>query len=302
MNNLPVVSETSKRFVIGAHAIGTTVDSVIVDLARDGHVHLNKEDVVKILKDNGQFPKLTLGWWTVKATHGLDPTETPPWNAWSSRFIFKCKANNDTNNNIFANMRKRRFDIPGVYWIQVVLDKRLLIENEMARVRDTQDEAALQNIIVMAHSWGYTLSEITREIFRRNNGSTSAVNTDIVKMALESSGIPESYHRKGRKFGVVAREFVVSAYNLGMHVDNIRDRMYVHGFDLPDSKPILDLLKRNGIWQGEKLERARPSQAARHTQPKAGDDVRPGGDRSTSLSGLANAKPGGRISVSDLLN
>lgn len=266
MDNLSVASETSKRYILDAHAFGLAVAAINEDLYTHGHDHVTKEGIEAILTDDKKPPKSTYIWhnWEVKATNGLNPTANYPWNSWSSRFILKCKANNETNSTIFAKMRKRGFEIPGEYWVKFVLDEHRFIENELARGCDTHDGAALQKIIVMAHNWGYTVPEITRQIFGRNNGSTSAVNTDMVKMALESNGIPQTHHRNGRKFGAVAQEFVLSAYNLGMDVNNIWDRMYVHGFDLSDPEPILDLLRRNGIWQGQELERARPSPAAQH--------------------------------------
>lgn len=52
--------------------------------------------------------------------------------------------------------------------------------------------------------------------------------------------------------GGVAQEFVLIAYDLGMDVNNIRDQMYAHRFNLPDL--ILDLLRRNRIWQGDQTK------------------------------------------------
>lgn len=301
---MAVASEASKRYVLGAHALGLTVAAIIEDLYTHGSEHVMRDDIGDILKDNGQFPKLTYLWhnWIVKATNGPIPTGIYPWNSWSGRFILNSKAKDETNSTVFANMRKRGSEIPGEYWIKVVLDEHRFIENELARGCDTSDNAALQNIIVMAHNWGYTLSEIARRIFRSTNKSTSAVNTDMVRMALESNGIPEAEHRNSRKFGVVAREFVLSAYILGMDVDSIRDRMYVHGFDHSDPKPVLKLLKRKGIWQGQKLEQARPSQVAPPTQPRTCESVRPGEGQVAARSVLADEEPGGRIYVRDLLN
>lgn len=298
MDNLSVASEASKRYILGAHTLGSTVRAISEDLYTHGHEHATKEDIEDVLKGKRQFPKSTYIWhnWIVKATDGQNPTGIYPWTSWSSRFILKCKANNETNSIIFAKMRKRGSDIPGEYWVKVVLDEHRSIENELARGCDTYDDTGLQRIIVKAHNWGYTLPEITRRIFESTNGSAAAVSTDVVKRALESNGIPEAEHRNGRQFGDVAQEFVLSAYNLGMDVNSIWDQVYAHGFDLLD--PILDLLRRNGIWQGENLDRARRSQAAQPMQPRARDDVRPGEGQVAS----ANEVSGGRVHVMNLLN
>lgn len=304
MDTLTVASKASERYILGAHTLGLTVDAIIEDLYTHGHEHVTKDTIGDILKNNGQLPKLTYLWqnWIAKATNGLIPMGIYPWNSWSSRFILNCKTNKETNSTIFANMRKRGSDIPGENWIKVVLDEHRFIENGLARGRDIHDDATLQKIIVMAHNWGYTVPEITREIFGSTNRSTSAV-TDMVRMTLKSNGIPGAEHRNGRKFGHVAQEFVVSAYKLGMDVKSIQDRMYVHGFDHPDQKkPILDLLERKGIWHGQKLERARPSQAAQPTQRRARDDVRPEEGQIASRRSQANEEPGKKIYIRDLLN
>lgn len=305
MENLSVASEASKRYILGAISLGLALRAIIEDLRTHGHEHVTIEDVVDFLELKRRFPKPTYTWqnWIVKATEGLNPTGIYPWTAWSSRFILQCKANNETDSAIFAKMRKRGFEIPGENWVEVVLEAHRFIESELARGCDAHDDATLQLIIVRAHDWGYTLPEITRRIFESTNRSASAVNTDVVKRALESNGIPEAQHRNGRYFGDVAMEFVLSAYNLGMDVNNIQDQMYAHGFDLSGLYDlILDLLKRNGIWQRENFDRARRSQAAQPIQPRPRDDVRAGEEQVASRGSQANEGPGGRIRVMDLLN
>ena len=179
-----------------------------------------------------------------------------------------------------------------------MLEEHRFVENKLARGYDIHDDTALQRIIVKAHNWGYTLPEITRRIFE--NGPASAVNIDVVKRALESNGIPEAEHQNGQHFRGVAQKFVLSAYNLGMDVNNIRDQMYTHGFNLPDL--ILDLLRRNGIWQGENFDQARRSQAVQPMQPRARDNVRPGEGQVASRGAQAKEGLGEKIHVMGLLN
>lgn len=302
MDNLTVASEASKRYVVAAHTFGSTVAAIIEDLNTHGHDYVTEEDIRDILKYIGQHPKSEYLWenWIMRATGGQISASIHPWNSWSSRFIANSKANNQTNSTIFTKMRKRGYEVPGEHWVQFVLYEHRLVENGLARGCGTYEDAALENIIVMAHNWGYTVPEIAYRIF----GSTPSRNrsTSTIKMALESNGIPEVQHRNGRNLGVVAQEFVVSAYNLGMHVDNIRDQMYVHGFDHSDPQPIIDLLKTTGIWQGQKLERAGPRQAAQPMLPRDRDNVLPGEGQVVSESTPANREPGRRINVIDLLN
>lgn len=307
MDNLTVASKASKQFIKDAHTFGLTVDAIIEDLKNHGHEHVTEEDIRAILKEISQLPRSTYYWhnWIIRATNGNNPAGCYPWNPWSSRFILSCKAKNETDSTIFAKMRKRGYEIPGEHWVEVVLKEHMFIENGLANGSDTLDNAALQKVIVMAHHWGYTLPEITSRIPRstlRLYRSTSKSNTEMAQMTLESNGIPEAQHRRGREFSVVAKEFVLSAYNLGIDVNDIRDQMYVHGFDNFDPKPIVDFLKMKGLWQGEKLKRTNQVQAARPTQPRACDYFFPGEGNSSHQSNPANQEPGRRINVMDLLN
>ena len=309
MNNLTVPTDPSKQYVVAAHTFGLTGGAIIEDLNTHGHDRLTEADIRDILKDIRQFPKSTYGWynWMIKATNGQNPVGIYPWNPWSSRFILNCKAKNETNSTIFAKMQKCGYEIPGLHWVEVVLKAHLFIENELANGFDTLDDAASQNIIIMAHNWGYTLPEITSRIHRstlRPNRFISKINPDMVKMALEKSGIPEEQHRRGRDFAAVAQKFVLSAYNLGMDVNNIRDQMYVHGFDHFDPKLIADFLNTKGLWQGQKSKQTKAIQAAQPTQPKARNYVLPGDVEiaAQTQSVRVNREPGRRIDVMDLLN
>lgn len=307
MDTQTVASKTSKRYIEYAHTFGLTVDAIIEDLKNHGHEHATEEDIRAILKDSRQLPKSTYCWhnWIIKATDGLNPAGCYPWNAWSSRFILSCNANNETDSTIFAKMRKRGYEIPGERWVEFVLKEHMFIEKGLADGSDTHDDAALQNAIVMAHNWGYTLREITCRIPRstlRVHPSTSKRNTQMVKMTLEDNGIPEAQHRRGREFSVVAREFVLSAYNLGMDVNNIRDQMYIHGFDNFDPKSIVDFLKSKVLWRGEKPMQKKATQAIQPMQPRACDYVLPGEGSVSRQRDPANQEPGRGISVMDLLN
>lgn len=266
MSTPTVASKTSKRYIEVAHTFGLTVDAIIEDLNNHGHEHVAEEDIRAILRDSRQIPKSTYYWhnWMIKATNGQNPAGCYPWNSWSSRFILSGKSNNETNSTIFAKMRKRGYEIPGEYWVGVVLKEHMFIEHGLADESDSHDDAFLQMLIVMAHNWGYTLPEmacrIPKNTLRRLHRFSSNSNTDMVKMTLEDNEIPEAQHRRGREFSVVAQEFVRSAYILGMDVNKIRDQMYIHGFDNNfDSKRIVDLLKSKGLWQGEKVIQRKPT-------------------------------------------
>ena len=78
--------------------------------------------------------------------------------------------------------------------------------------------------------------------------------------------------------------------------------MYVHDLDHPDPKPIVDLLKKKGIWQGQKLERAGPSQVAQPMQPRARDDVLSREEQVVSKSAPANREPGRIMDMMHVLN
>lgn len=304
MHNLTVPSDPSEQYVVAAHAFGLAEGAIVEDLNTHGHDHLTENDIKDILKVIRQFPRSTYGWynWIIRATNGQNPVGIYPWNPWSSRFILSCKAKNETNSTIFAKMQKRGYEIPGEHWVEVVWKARLFIENELASGLDIRDDVASQNIIIMAHDWGYTLPEITRRIFRstlRPNRSISKMNTDMVKMTLKTNGIPEAQHRRGREFAAVAQNFVLRAYNLGMDVEDIRDQMYVHGFDQFDPKLIVDFLTTKGLWQGQKSKQIKPIQAA---QPKARGYILPGEEKSATQSVPAIQEPGRKIDVMDLLN
>ncbi len=307
MDTRTVASKASKRYIEDAHTFGLTVYAIIEDLNNHGHEQVPEEDVRAILKDTRQIPRSTYYWdnWIIRATEGQNPAGCYPWNSWPSRFILSCKANNETDSTIFAKMRKRGYEIPGEDWVEVVLKAHMFIENGLADGSDTNDDAALQKIIVLAHNWGYTLPEITCRIPRstlRLHRSTSNSNTDMAKMTLEDNGIPEAQHRRGREFSVVAQEFVLSAYNLGMDVKNIRDQMYFHGFSNFDPNPIVDFLKSRGLWRGEKAIQKKPTQAIPPMQPRACDYVLPREGSVSRQMDPANQEPGRRITVMDLLN
>lgn len=307
MENLTLASEASKRYVVAAHTLGFTVDAIIEGLNTYGHDHVTEEQIRDILKAIRQLPKSTYPWynWVIRATNGQNPSGIYPWNPWSSRFILNCKSKNETNSTIFNKMRKRGYEIPGEHWVEVVLKEHLFIENGLAHGCDTHDDAALQKPIIRAHNWGYTVPEIARRIPRstlRPNRSASEIDTNMVTMTLESNGIPEAQHRRGRDFAVIAEEFVLCAYNLGMDVNDIRDQMYAHGFDHFDPESIVDFLRSEGLWQGQKHTQMKPCQAAPPTQPRARDDVLPGGGKDAPQSVPASQKPGRRINVVDLLN
>lgn len=226
--------------------------AIIGYLNTHGHEQVTTEDITAFLKDIGQLPKFTYLWynWILKATKGLNPTESHPWNSWSSRFILNCKGNSETNSTIFATMRRLGYEIPGEHWVQVVIEAHQSIEDNLARGCDTHENAALETSIVKAHEWGYTVPEIAGRIFARTNRPMSTINISMVKMALEGNGIPEGQHRNGRKLTVVAMRFILSAYNLGMDVNSIRDQLYVHGFNHSVSKPIVNLLKKKKNMPG----------------------------------------------------
>lgn len=304
MDNLPAISEALTRYVLAAHIVGSTVAAIIDDLNTHGHEQVTTEGIEAIIKDTGQLPKFTYLWfnWIMKATNGENPAEISPWNSDSSRFILNCKANNDTNSTIFAKMRRRGYEIPGEHWVQVVLEEQQFIEDELARGCDEHDDAALETIIVKAHYWGYTVPEISRRIFGSTDRPISTININMVKRALECNGIPEGQHRNGRKLAVGAKEFIISAYDLGMDVNSIRDQLYVHGFNQSDSNPIVDLLRRNRIWREQNPERAITSQAAQPMQARAREDVHPGEEQVASRSARANKEPIRSIHLRDLLN
>lgn len=307
MRNLTVPSDPSKQYVLAAHTFGLAEGAIIEDLNTHGNDHLTEEDIRDILKVIRQFPKSTYGWynWMIKAANGQNPEGIYPWNPWSSRFILSCKAKNETNSTIFAKMQKRGYEIPGEHWVEVVLKAHRSIENELANGFDSPEDASSQSIVTMAHNWGYTLPEITYRIFRstlRPNRSNSRISTDMVKMILEDNGIPEAQHRRGREFAAVAQNFVLSAYNLGMDVGDIRDQMYVHGFDQFDPKLIVDFLKTKGLWPGQKSKQTELIQAAQPTQPKARGYILPREGKSAPQSVPAKQEPGRKIDVMDLLN
>lgn len=302
MDTLNVASKAAaKRYIEAAHTFGLTVDAIIEDLNNHGHENVTQEDIGAILKDIRQIPRSTYLWHNLifKATNGQNPMGCYPWNSWSSRFILSCKANNETDSTIFAKMRKRGYEIPEEHWVEVVLKEHMFIENGLADRSDTHDGAALQNVIVMAHNWGYTLREITSRIPKstlRLHRSTSNSKTNMAKLALEDNGIPEAQHRRGRKFSVVAEKFVLSAYNLGMDVNNIRDRMYMHGFDNFDPEAI-KFLKSKELWRDEQA-----SQDTQPMQPRASDYVIPRDGNVARRMNPANQEPGRRMTVMDLLN
>lgn len=185
-----------------------------------------------------------------------------------------CKANNETDSIIFPKMRKRGYEIPGEYWVGKVLNEHMFIENGLVDGSDSHDDAALRKVIVKAHNWGYTLPEIARQIpkstQRLHHRSSGISNIDMAKMTLENNEIPEAQHRRGRDFlSVVAQGFVLSAYNLGMDVNKIRDLMYSHVFDNFDPECIVDFLKSKGLWQGGKVIEKKPTQAIQPMQPRA---------------------------------
>lgn len=309
MGTPTVASKALKRYIEDAHTFGLTVDAIIEDLNHHGHEHVTEEHIRAILRDVRQIPKSTYYWhnWMIKATKGQNPAGCYPWNPWSSRFILSCKANNETDSTIFAKMRKRGYEIPGEHWVGVVLKEHMFIENGLADGSDSHDDAALQKVILMAHHWGYTLPEIACRIpmrtRRRLHLSTSDNNSDIVKMTLEDNEIPEAQHRRGREFSVVALEFVLSAYNLGMDVNKIRDQMYIHGFDDKfDSKRIADILKSKGLWQGEKVIQQKPAQDIQPMQPRAREYVLHREGNFSRRTDPANQEPGRRMTVMDLLN
>ena len=305
MDNPTVTLEALKRYALAAHAVGFTGDAIIQALITHAHDHFTEGNITDILKGIKQSPKKNYPWynWGIRATNGQIPLGSYPWKSWSSRYIWNCKAKNETNSTIFAKMRKRGYEIPGEHWVEVVLEARLFIENELAHGCDDLDDAALQKTIVMAHNWGYTLPEITCRIPGRTLGPNQSISkiATMVKMALESNGIPEAQHRKGRGFAVVAQEFVLSARSLGIGVNDIQDQLYVHGFN-HDAKPIVDFLEKKGLWQGQDSERMTPIQEAQPTQPKARDYVLHREGEIAPQSVPANQEPGRKIHVMDLLN
>ncbi|MCJ1345142.1 hypothetical protein MMC31_003347 [Peltigera leucophlebia] len=300
---MDILTVAAERYVSSAHELGLTVSAIMKDLSVHGHEYATADTIGGILEDNGYRPKLTYPWFNsiADATKGLIPARTYPWNSWSSRFILSCKISNKTNSAIFTSMRNRGSNIPGEFWVGEVLDDHRFIENELARGRDTFEDAKLHELIVMAHNWGYTVTEITHRIFGSINRSANAVHTDMVKMVLEANGIPEAEHRIGKKLNV-AEEFIISAYNLGMNVINISDRMYVHGFDHSVTKPIRDLLDRKGILQSPKLKRVRLSYGVQPTRSGARGGVRSGKGKIVLSSAHANLELSRRIRVRDLLN
>lgn len=167
MENLPAGFEAWKRYIVAAHTFGSTVAAIIEDLNTHGQDHITEADIRGILKDIGQFPKSEYLWqhWIMRATNEHIPAGICPWNSWSSRFISNCKAKNETNSTIVTKMRKRGYEIPGEHCVQVVLDEQLIIENGLARVCGTHDGAILEEIIIMAHNWGYTVPETACRIF-----------------------------------------------------------------------------------------------------------------------------------------
>lgn len=290
------------RYVMAAHLFGLTVKAILDDLNACGYNHVTTEDTSNILKDNGQIPKILYPWynWIIKATNGQNPTDIHPWNPWPSRFILMCNANNDNNSTIFTKLRHRGFEIPGEHWVGVVLTEHQDIENGMALGGGYQG-AAFEKVIVRAHNWGYTLSEISR---RNALSPSQASNSSIrfVQTALARNGIPATQQREGRGFGTIAEEFVASAYNLGMDVNSIRNQMYVHGFDYSSTKPIFDLLKEKVIWEGEKSFRAKSEQEAYSLQRRSRNNILGGEAEAGARSPHISAEPGQQISLMDLLN
>lgn len=309
MGTPTVASKALKRYIEDAHTFGLTVDAIIEDLNHHGHEHVTKEYIREILRDVRQIPKSTYYWhnWMIKATNGQNPAGCYPWNAWASRFILSCKASNETDSTIFAKMRKRGYEIPGEHWVGVVLKEHMFIENGLADGSDSHDEATLQKVVLMAHHWGYTLPEIAcripRSTARRFHRSTSNSNIDMAKMMLEDYEIPEAQHRKGREFSIVAKEFVLSAYNLGMDVNKIRDLMYIHGFDYDfGSEPIVEFLKLEGLWQGVKVIQQKPAEAIQPMQPGAREHVLHREGNFSRRTDRANQEPGRRMTLMHLLN
>lgn len=290
------------RYVMAAHLFGLTVKATLDDLNTCGYNHVTAEDTSNILKDNGRIPKFLYPWynWIIKATKGQNPMGIHPWNPWPSRFILMCNANKDDNSTIFTKLQHRGFEIPGEHWVGVVLTEHQDIENGLA-LGGAYQSAAFEKFIVRAHNWGYTLSEITRRnAFNPSQASNSSIH--FVKTVLARNGVPETYQREGRGLGTIAEEFVASAYNLGMDVNSIRNQMYVHGFDYWSNKPISDLLKEKGIWQGEKSLRAKSEQEAYSLQRRSRDNILGGEDEAGARSPHVNAEHGQQISLMDLLN
>lgn len=290
------------QYVMAAHTFGSTVKAIIEDLNTYGYNHVTEKDIINILEDNGQIPKTLYPWhnWIIKATKGQNPAGIYPWNPWPSRFILVCNVNNDDNSTIFTKLRQRGFEIPGEHWVEVVLAEHQFIENGLALGGGYQD-AAFRKVIVKAHNWGYTLSEITR----RNALSLSQasnISTHFVRTALASNGIPDTQHREGRVFGIIAEGFVTSAYHLGMDINSIRDQMYVHGFDYSSTKPIFDFLKQKGIWQGEKSLRAKSEQEACSLQWRSRNNILRVEGEAGARSSYVNAEPSRRTNLMGLLN
>ena len=305
MGSLIDASKVSTEYAVAAHKLGMTIKSIIEDISTHGHNHLTEENLEDILNGISQIPNLTYHRHdpAIKATNAQNTLRICPVNPWASRFILTRSAKNETNSTIFAEMQRRGYDIPGEDCVEVVLQEYLFIEKELAQACHTRDDAALQMIIPKAYHCGYTVPEIVRRIHRNTARPKRSTQIEtMVKLTLESNGIPEALHRSGRKLNVAAEKFMLCAYNLGMEVNEIRDQMFAHGFNYDELTSIVKTLKKQGVCQGQEHRQTKPSQAAQPTQPSARDHVLPGKAEIAAQSVLANQEPIRRIDVMDLLN
>lgn len=301
-------SKLSTKYASAAHKLGMTSKGIFEDIITHLDDHFTEEKLGDILNGIGRIPKLSYSWDdpAIKASNSQNTLSIRPRNPWTSRFILTCGVKSETNSTIFAKMQRRGYDIPGENFVEVVLQEYIFIEKGLAHACRTDDGAALEMLILKAYRWGYTVLDIAGQICANTVKLKSLIQIKtMIQKTLESDGIPVALLRKGRDFTVTAQEFVLCAYNVGMEVTEIRDRMFAHGFSYFDPfepNPFVDFLKEKWLYQGQEHLQTKLSQAAQPRQPSARDHVLPGKTEIAVQSVLARQEPIRRIDVMDLLN
>lgn len=246
-------------FALAAHRFGLSVKAVLDDLHNKEYLWVTEEAISKLLITNSQFPKLIYPWphWTIKATNGQASPLAYHWNAWTARYILRSSQNNMNNAVIYDRARQRGFQLPdNKEIIQNILEEERNIQDHLAAVNRNFTTVLYRKAVVRAHNWGYTVSEILTALFGLYGGSGSnftlmkSAHDDAkqVRSTLADHGISEEAElRNGRVLNKTAEEFMISAANLGFTMRQIRDEMFVHGYDIEEptsSAALYRLLKK----------------------------------------------------------